>query len=588
MIYSEYEKRNAVKKKKWTSSELLGALNVPNIPNPSYKHNEHSMYKQPQRARYRPIADLHESIDWISRRNNNKNNNARHSLPNFSPISVQRVPSAKYGRTKSELSNDADPNSLSFISETTKNAVGVAAGFASSLWSSYGSKIVSKSIDSTLKAQKNINNINKTVQSVNYEDIVNKYVPKKITNVPIKSAVSKISENVSKIKENALNLKPLFDDDENIKSEPGDFAIYSPPKRLPFEKKIKAIPEQKKLKTMSPDNKERDDTSSSEETLDIFDDDKNSDVLSIATTTTTTTITYNVNISHFSIDDAVSSQPQSPIISNRSQSISSISTNTTNTTTSVITSNLAEFNNSNLSQFHLNIKQSFEHYYYYNNKIMTVQQHLISRIHELETMRINFLLCITKSFEYNLIECDVTTFNKTVPQFDCNVFIEFIDNNNLKQSQCLDNARLYYLNYLQTFIIHINNALITYNEYYINLNDKNKSKINRSHKMISNNLNIADRWNQFSRTVTSAMTTYAEDVKNLMGGQRRTLKSRMQFEYALGSKMVHTFPSVNLDLNCTSVWVYLKFLIFFSTSVFLNPNLHYFKTKSRFSDKSTH
>merc|ERR1712176_941628 len=43
----------------------------------------------------------------------------------------------------------------------------------------------------------------------------------------------------------------------------------------------------------------------------------------------------------------------------------------------------------------------------------------------------------------------------------------------------------------------------------------------------SNNLNIAGRWNQFSKTVSSAMTNYAEDVKNLMSGQRRTLKSRM-------------------------------------------------------------
>merc|ERR1712228_980418 len=69
----------------------------------------------------------------------------------------------------------------------------------------------------------------------------------------------------------------------------------------------------------------------------------------------------------------------------------------------------------------------------------------------------------------------------------------------------------------------------------------------------SNNLNIADRWNQFSKTVSSAMTTYAEDVKNLIGGQRRTLKSRMQFEYALGTKMGQILETIQSKMSHLSV-----------------------------------
>ena len=45
------------------------------------------------------------------------------------------------------------------------------------------------------------------------------------------------------------------------------------------------------------------------------------------------------------------------------------------------------------------------------------------------------------------------------------------------------------------------------------------------------------------------MTNYAEDVKNLMSGQRRTLKSRMQFEYALGSKMAQVLETIQNKIS---------------------------------------
>eukprot|EP01084_Bolivina_argentea_P177964 307702_1 len=85
--------------------------------------------------------------------------------------------------------------------------------------------------------------------------------------------------------------------------------------------------------------------------------------------------------------------------------------------------------------------------------------------------------------------------------------------------------------------------------YTIRDHIERRGKKSKSKTAMSNNLNIADRWNQFSRTVSSAMTTYAEDVKSLMGGQRRTLKSRMQFEYALGTKMGQVLKHVQGTIN---------------------------------------
>lgn len=185
------------------------------------------------------------------------------------------------------------------------------------------------------------------------------------------------------------------------------------------------------------------------------------------------------------------------------------------------------------------MKETFEHYYYYNNKIMTPPQHLMSRLRELEHIRNNFVLCITKAFEYNLAEYDVHDFLRQIPKFDFDLFCEF--NADLQSSDALHSARFYYLNYLQSFLVQTDNALATYFGYYAHHNTHDRGK--------SNNLNIADRWNQFSRTVSSAMTTYAEDVKNLMGGQRRTLKSRMQFEHALGTKMGEVLNTVQDALH---------------------------------------
>lgn len=461
----------------------------------------------------------------------------------------------------------------------------VIAGFASSLWSSYGSSRVANTIDSTRNAErkysktkqdvrKRISVVNRDVQRKlsNTVQTANKYVQPKLSNVP--TTVSKLSTNV---------LKPLYqnvDNDEKIdEHKPSDFHNYSPPRRLPFEKPIKSNPEQKKMKNLSPDNKEDGDSTDNDD--DIFNDEEmneiaelmsNTDTISTTATasvvTTSTMVTYNVNISSFSIDDE--SKPPSPANSplplpsptvstvslsqrsNRSDSIRSIRSSLSVSSIqrpSVI--NLVDTENDYIS-FFSSMKQTFQHYYYYNNKIMTPQQHLISRLRELEQIRINFLLCITKSFEYNLIEYDVDDFSKNIPQFDFHLFIEF--NNDLQTTHSLNNARLYYLNYLQTFIFHVNQKLNTYNQYYINhnnsiLNDNNDNNDRGKIASISGNLNIADRWNQFSRTVTSAMTTYAEDVKNLMGGQRRTLKSRMQFEYVLGTKMGQVLDSVQQTIN---------------------------------------
>ena len=590
------------------------------MPSPYNKHRRtQSVSPQTTRRRYKNVQDeSYKSIDWISR-NNSSRNEHRASLPNFSPASVERVPSAKYGKTKSEIlneNNNYNDYTLSYLTDTTKKTVGGAAsaiaGLASSLWSSYGTKIASNTIDSTRNAEKKYSKTKQdvkkgisVVKSVKIEDVqrklsstvsytvqsANKYVPSKLSNVPpITSTVSKLSTNV---------LKPLYQNNDNDDKKlndnhkPSDFHNYSPPRRLPFEKPIKSNPEQKKMKIIS-DNKEQEEKDSDNES-DIFNEEEideiaelmsNADTITTTTTSTTTTtttstmITYNVNISSFSIDDADKSKPASPTNiplpsptvstnfslsshrSNRSDSFRSNGSSLSSRASLINYNNLIDRETHYISMFDT-MKQTFEHYYYYNNKIMTPQQHLISRLRELEQIRINFYLCISKAFEYNLIEYDVTDFNKNIPQFDFHLFIEF--NNDLQSSHSLNNARLYYLNYLQTFIFHINEKLNTYNEYYINhnntLNRKNKQNDNNDNNdnnnnikrgkisSISANLNISDRWNQFSRTVQSAMTTYAEDVKNLMGGQRRTLKSRMQFEYALGTKMGEVLNTVQHTIN---------------------------------------
>ena len=318
-INSEYEKETA-KKRKWSSSELLSPFNIPflntntntkpsnsndsninnskpfikgtnhprkgsnttdqlpsrtssqqnHVPSPYIKKHRRTQSGVPQRQRYKHVDEIHNSIDWISR---DKSSKQIHTplLPNFSPASVDRVPSAKYGKTKAELRDDDDvkcsdddnESSLSFFSNTTKNAVGgaagIIAGFASSLWSSYGSKIASNTIDSTRNAEKKYS---KTKQDVRKRiSKLSSTVHPKLSNVP--STVSNV-------------LKPLYhnnDNDEksNLNDKPSDFHNYSPPRRLPFEKPIKSNPEQKKMKNLSPDNKVDDDSDNDQ---DLFDDDE--------------------------------------------------------------------------------------------------------------------------------------------------------------------------------------------------------------------------------------------------------------------------------------------------------------------------
>eukprot|EP01083_Nonionella_stella_P177230 622281_1 len=556
---NEYAKERRIKdvqrKKKWTSSELLTPFNLPvhDTHRTNHNHSKHHS-KRPINANKKYHYDTFEgySVDWISRHNQPYkppkpvHSKPRSSLPNFSPISVQRVPSAQYGKTKSELitnDNDTSASSYELIADSTKTAVGVAAvavsGLASTLWSSYGTKIVSNSIDTTRSASKHYNRIEQNVKKK--ISVLPKYVPPHLSKVP--SKVIKAKKTVSALSENVL--KPLYQYNNRPQTDPmTDFVTYTPPKRFPFENPVKCVTEEKKMRLMSPDCKEEE----SEEEEDVFHDehDEDSELISnadtaITVTTTSTDITYNnINMSSFSIDDH-ESKPSIHTLAPTIISMPSVSRSTSASSTSSSLSSVMYSVNDKMSYLNMftSIQQTFEYYYYYNNVIMTPQQHLMSRLRELEQIRINFVLCITKSFEYNLIECNVSDFSRHIPQFDFGLFIEF--NNDLYTSQSLNNARLYYLNYLHSFVIHVNNALTEYNQYYINMH--------RSKTAMSNNLNIADRWNQFSRTVSSAMTTYAEDVKSLMGGQRRTLKSRMQFEYALGTKMGQVLKHVQGTIN---------------------------------------